>query len=156
MGEVNDWGIAALERAAAGLACKTAVHICYGYGIEANTKWKETLGAEWKQYEEIFPALDKSRIGQVSLECAGSKVPMSLIRHLRNKEILVGVIDVASTRVETAEDVAATLKSALQHADVERLQACTNCGLAPFPRTTAFAKLQALGAGAALARRTLT
>ncbi len=155
MGEVNEWGIAALERAAEGLSCKTAVHICYGYGIEANTKWKDTLGAEWRQYEDIFPALDKSRIGQVSLECAGSKVPISLIRHLKSKEILVGVIDVASTRVESPEDVAATLGSALAHADAERIQACTNCGLAPFPRTIAFGKLQALGAGAELARRTL-
>jgi len=153
MGEVNEWGIAALERAAEGLTCKTAVHICYGYGIEANVKWKETLGAQWRQYDEIFPALNKSRIGQVSLECAGSKVPISLIRHLADKDILVGVIDVASTRVETPEEVAATIESALAHADAARIQACTNCGLAPFPQAVAEAKLKALGAGAVLARK---
>ena len=150
--EVNDWGIAALEKAAEGLTCQTAVHICYGYGIEANNKWKETLGDQWRQYETIFPALNKSRIGQVSLECAGSKVPISLIRHLSDKQILVGVIDVANARVETPEEVAATLETALAHADKERVHACTNCGLAPFPKSVAAAKLVALGAGAALAR----
>ena len=153
MGEVNEWGIAALEKAAEGLTCKTAVHICYGYGIEANNKWKETLGAQWKQYDEIFPALNKSRIEQVSLECAGSKVPIALIRHLSDKQILVGVIDVAAQRIETPAEVAATIDTALAHADKERVQACTNCGLAPFPKAVAEAKLNALGAGAALARK---
>jgi 5-methyltetrahydropteroyltriglutamate--homocysteine methyltransferase len=153
MSEVNEWGIVALERAAEGLTCATAVHICYGYGIEANNKWKETLGEQWRQYDEIFPALNKSRIGQVSLECAGSKVPISLIRHLSDKQILVGVIDVANPKVETAEQVAATLESALAYADTSRVQACTNCGMAPFPKAVAEAKLKALGAGASLARR---
>ena len=151
--EVNDWGIAALERAAAGLTCATAVHICYGYGIEANRKWKETLGAEWRQYEQIFPALNRSTIGQVSLEAAGSHVPLSLIRLLKDKQILVGVIDVATSEIETPEAVSATLGEALKHADAERLQACTNCGMAPLPRHVAEAKLKALGAGARLRRK---
>ena len=153
MDEVKDWGIAALEVAAAGLKCQTAVHICYGYGIEANIKWKETLGGEWRQYEAIFPALNRSRIGQVSLECQGSKVPISLIRHLPDKTILVGAIDVATRTIETPEAVAAVLAEAARHADAERLQACTNCGLAPLPRAVAVAKLQALGAGARLMRQ---
>ncbi len=155
MDEVTEWGIPALERAAKGLKCTTAVHICYGYGIEANVKWKLTLGEEWRQYEKIFPALEASKIHQVSLECAGSKVPISLIKHLKTKTILVGAIDVASKSVETPEAVAATLKSALEFADAERIQACTNCGLAPFPRDVAAAKLRALGAGAELARKTV-
>ena len=155
MNEVTKWGIPALERAAKGLKCTTAVHICYGYGIEANVKWKLTLGEEWRQYEKIFPALEASKIQQVSLECAGSKVPISLIKHLKTKTILVGAIDVASKSIETPEAVAATLKSAMEFADAERIQACTNCGLAPFPRDVAAGKLKALGAGAALARKTL-
>ena len=153
MDDVTDWGIAALERAIEGLTCQTAVHICYGYGIDANRKWKETLGSEWRQYEQIFPALNKSRIGQVSLECAGSKVPISLIRHLPDKQILVGAIDVASNRVETADEVVATIAEAAKHADLARLQPCTNCGMAPLPRGVATAKLRALGAGARLARK---
>ncbi len=152
MSDVKDWGITALERAAQGLKCRTAVHICYGYGIDANIKWKETLGSEWRQYDEIFPALNKSRIDQVSLECAGSKVPISLIRHLKDKVILVGAIDVATTRIEQPKDVAATLRSALEHADAERIQGCTNCGLAPLPRSVAAGKLAALGAGVRLVR----
>jgi 5-methyltetrahydropteroyltriglutamate--homocysteine methyltransferase len=153
--DVKDWGIAAAEKAIEGLKCKTAVHICYGYGIDANIKWKETLGSEWRQYEEIFPAINKSRIGQVSLECAGSHVPMSLIGLLPDKEVMVGVIDVATNRVETPEDVAAVLRSALKHADSERIQASTNCGMAPLPRAVAVGKLKAMGAGAALARKSL-
>jgi 5-methyltetrahydropteroyltriglutamate--homocysteine methyltransferase len=152
MDDVKEWGIAALEAAAEGLTCETAVHICYGYGIEANIKWKQTLGAEWRQYEEIFPALDRSKIGQVSLECQGSKVPISLLRHLKTKTILVGAIDVATQVVESAEAVAAVLAEAAKHADAERIQACTNCGMAPLPRAVARAKLVALGAGARLMR----
>jgi 5-methyltetrahydropteroyltriglutamate--homocysteine methyltransferase len=152
MDEVVDWGIAALERACAGLSCRTAVHICYGYGIEANVKWKETLGQEWRQYERIFPALNSSRIEQVSLEAAGSKVPFSLIGLLSKKTILVGAIDVATNRIETPQEVAATLRSALAFADAERIQACTNCGLAPLPKPVAAGKLRALAAGAAMLR----
>ncbi len=152
MDDVKEWGVAALEVAAAGLKCTTAVHICYGYGIEANNKWKETLGSEWRQYDEIFPALNKSKIQQVSLECQGSKVPIALIKHLSDKVILVGCIDVASKTVETPEQVAATLREAMTYADAQRLQACTNCGLAPLPRDVAAGKLAALGAGARLLR----
>ncbi len=152
MDDVNDWGIAALERAAEGLRCKTAVHICYGYGIKANIDWKESLGSEWRQYEAIFPAINASKIGQVSLECANSRVPMSLIGLLRDKEVMVGVIDVATETVETPEQVQATIEAALPFVDKERLLPCTNCGLAPLPRRVAEGKLAALAAGAALAR----
>jgi 5-methyltetrahydropteroyltriglutamate--homocysteine methyltransferase len=153
MDDVNDWGIATLERAARGLKCATAVHICYGYGIEANLKWKETLGSEWRQYEAIFPAINASSIRQVSLECANSHVPISLIGLLPDKQLLVGAIDVASNAVETPEQVAATIGEALKHADAERIQPCTNCGMAPLSRAVAVGKLRALGDGAALARR---
>jgi 5-methyltetrahydropteroyltriglutamate--homocysteine methyltransferase len=155
MSDVKEWGIAALERAAQGLACTTAVHICYGYGIEANIRWKETLGAEWRQYEEIFPALNASRIGQVSLECANSHVPMSLIGLLKDKDVLLGAIDVATNRVETPEQVAAVIREATGYVDPAQIYPCTNCGLAPLPREVAIGKLQALGAGAALARKGL-
>ena len=152
MTDVKEWGIAALEAAAAGLKCNTAVHICYGYGIEANIKWKDTLGQEWRQYEEIFPALNKSKIQQVSLEAQGSRVPLSLVRHLADKTLLIGAIDVATNSIETPEAVAAVMREAMKYADKERLQACTNCGLAPMPRDVAAAKLAALGAGAKLLR----
>jgi 5-methyltetrahydropteroyltriglutamate--homocysteine methyltransferase len=152
MKEVTEWGIAALHRAAEGLLCKTAVHICYGYGIKANIDWKASLGAEWRQYEAIFPALATSRIDQVSVECAGAKVPIDLLGLLKGKEVLLGVIDVASERVETPEEVAATIAQASRFVPVERLYPCTNCGMAPMHRSIAISKLVALSAGAALAR----
>ena len=152
MDQVNVWGIAALERAAAGLTCKTAVHICYGYGIKANVDWKQSLGKEWRQYQDIFPALAASRIDQVSVECRNSKVPMDLLSLLKGKDVLVGVIDVATDSVETPEDVADTIGAAMQFVPKERIVACTNCGMAPMRRDIAQAKLVALGQGAALAR----
>jgi len=155
MKEVKDWGIEALHRAIAGLTCTTAVHICYGYGIKANIDWKATLGSEWRQYEEIFPALAQSRIGQVSLECRNSHVPMSLLKLLDRKDVLVGAIDVASDAVETPEEVAAVIAEAAKYVAPERIVAGTNCGMAPMRRDVAMAKLAALGAGAKLARKKL-
>jgi 5-methyltetrahydropteroyltriglutamate--homocysteine methyltransferase len=149
---VTEWGIAALHRAAEGLSCKTAVHICYGYGIKANIDWKTSLGPEWRQYEAIFPALAASRIDQVSVECAGAKVPTELLGLLAGKDVLVGAIDVASERVEKPEEVAATIERALAFVPAERLFPCTNCGMAPMSRALAIGKLAALTAGAALVR----
>jgi 5-methyltetrahydropteroyltriglutamate--homocysteine methyltransferase len=131
--EVRDWGVAALEKARAGLTCTTAVHICYGYGIEANIKWKETLGAEWRQYEQTFPLLAKSSIDQVSLECANSHVPMELMGLLQGKDVLVGCIDVASTRVETPADVANVIRAALKYVPKERLHPAPTAGWCPSP-----------------------
>ena len=154
--EVNDWGVATLERAVEGLKCETAVHICYGYGIKANTEWKSTLGSEWRQYEESFPKLQKSSLDLISLECHNSRVPMDLIELIRGKKVMVGAIDVATNVVETPEEVAETLRKALRFVDADKLYPCTNCGMAPLPRGVATAKLQALGAGAEIVRRELT
>jgi len=153
MRDVQEWGVAALERAAQGLKCTTAVHICYGYGIKANTDWKATLGDHWRQYEQTFPALAASRIDQVSLECRNSRVPIDLIGLLKGKDMLVGCIDVASNVVETPEEVAATIRAALPYVSAERLYPCTNCGMAPMAAEIAYAKLAALAAGAELARK---
>ena len=150
--EVNDWGIAALERAIEGLKCDTAVHICYGYGIKANTDWKQTLGSEWRQYEAIFPKLQQSAIDMVSLECQNSRVPMELIELIRGKKVMVGAIDVATHQIETPEQVAETLHKALQFVDAKNLYPCTNCGMAPLPRHVAQGKLSALAQGAKLVR----
>jgi 5-methyltetrahydropteroyltriglutamate--homocysteine methyltransferase len=152
MDDVKRWGIDALHRAIDGLKCKTAVHICYGYGIKANVDWKQTLGSEWRQYESIFPALATSRLDQVSVECANSHVPAALLRLLEGKDVLVGVIDVATDKVETPEEVVAVIAEAMKHVPKERIQPCTNCGMAPMDRAVAMRKLAALGAGARLAR----
>ncbi|MGJ8513172.1 methionine synthase [Carnimonas bestiolae] len=153
--EVNDWGIETLERAIEGLNCETAVHICYGYGIKANTDWKKTLGNEWRQYEDVFPKLQRSNIDMVSLECQNSHVPMELIELIRGKKVMVGAIDVATDTIETPQQVADTLRKALQFVDADKLYPCTNCGMAPLPRKVARGKLAALSAGADLVRQEL-
>ncbi len=153
--EVNDWGMAAMERAIEGLHCETAIHICYGYGIKANNDWKKTLGSEWRQYEEIFPKIQKSNIDIVSLECHNSHVPFNLLELIRGKKIMVGAIDVATNTIETPEEVAATLRKALEFVAVENLYPSTNCGMAPLSRNVARAKLGALSAGAEIIRKEL-
>jgi len=153
MDEVPEWGIPALHRAIEGLTCTTAVHICYGYGIKANIDWKNSLGSEWRQYELIFPALAKSKIQQVSIEAIHSRVPLKLMRLLEGKDVLVGVIDVATDNVETPDEIVSVLKDVMEHVPKERIVCCTNCGMAPMQRDTAAAKLDALGKGAALARQ---
>jgi 5-methyltetrahydropteroyltriglutamate--homocysteine methyltransferase len=154
--EVRDWGVATLERAAEGLRAETAVHICYGYGIKANTEWKATLGAEWRQYEESFPLLQQSAIDIVSLESHHSRVPMDLIELVRGKKVMLGAIDVASEVIETPEQVADTLRKALQFVDPDKLIASSNCGMAPLQRSVALEKLSALNAGADIVREELT
>ncbi|MCG9695039.1 methionine synthase [Vibrio sp. Isolate22] len=154
--EVNDWGIACLERAIEGLKCETAVHICYGYGIKANTDWKKTLGTEWRQYEEVFPKLQQSNIDIISLECHNSHVPLELLELVRGKKVMVGAIDVATDSIETPEEVASTLRETLKYVDADKLYPCTNCGMAPLPRDIASAKLNALSAGAEIVRKELS
>ena len=153
--EVNDWGIACLERAIEGLTCETAVHICYGYGIKANTDWKKTLGSEWRQYEQAFPKLQQSNIDIISLECHNSHVPIELLELIRGKKVMVGAIDVASNTIETPEEVANTLRKALQFVDADKLYPCTNCGMAPLSHHVARGKLNALHAGAEIVRQEL-
>jgi 5-methyltetrahydropteroyltriglutamate--homocysteine methyltransferase len=157
MEDAAGWGgIAALHRAIEGVSCTSAVHICYGYGIPANIEWKSTLGSEWRQYEKFFPALAQSRIDQVSLECINSRVPMSVLKLLDGKDVLIGVIDVATDKIETPEEVAAVINKAAEYVPAQKIIACTNCGMAPMRREIAALKLEALGRGAALARRTLS
>ena len=153
--DVNEWGITCLERAIDGLTCETAVHICYGYGIKANTDWKKTLGSQWRQYEEIFPRLQQSNIDIISLECHNSRVPMELLELVRGKKIMVGAIDVATDTIESPEEVADTLRKALAFVDADKLYPCTNCGMAPLSNQVARAKLNALSAGAEIVRSEL-
>jgi 5-methyltetrahydropteroyltriglutamate--homocysteine methyltransferase len=153
--DVNEWGIATLERAIEGLDCTTAVHICYGYGIEENIRWKETLGDEWRQYERIFPALNASKVDQISLECASSHVPHSVMGILKDKVLMVGSVAVTPDKVETPQEVAETIRSAMQYVDPERILPCTNCGMTPIPYDIALAKLHSLAAGAAIVRAEL-
>lgn len=150
---VPGWGVRALNRAVAGLDCTTAVHICYGYGIQANIDWKARLGQVWAEYDAILPPLADSDIDQISLEFAGSRVPLEVLKHVGGrKDILVGAIDVASDAVETPGQVAQVIEGALAYLPAERVFPCTNCGMAPMRRDIAYGKLARLAEGAELAR----
>jgi 5-methyltetrahydropteroyltriglutamate--homocysteine methyltransferase len=153
MEQAAGWGIEALHRAIDGVNAKSAVHICYGYGIKANIDWKATLGTDWRQYEKFFPALAKSRIDQVSIECIHSHVPMSVLKLLDGKEVQIGVIDVATDEIETPEEVAGVIADVTKYVAKDKIIPSTNCGMAPMRRDIAEKKLKALGAGAALARK---
>jgi 5-methyltetrahydropteroyltriglutamate--homocysteine methyltransferase len=155
LGDVVDWGIEALEKACEGLTCETAVHICYGYGIQANTDWKKTLGSEWLHYEQTFPALQQSSLNIISLECHNGRVPFEVLELIRGKKVMVGAIDVATDIIETPEEVAVTLRQALKYVDADKLYPCTNCGMAPLARDIARNKLKALSAGAEIVRQEL-
>ena len=153
--EVRDWGIETLERAAKNLRSKTVVHICYGYGIKANNDWKKTLGSEWRQYEKIFPLLNKSKIDQISLECMNSKVPLDLLSLLKNKQILAGVIDVATNKVETPKKIFELIKKITHFVKPKQLSCCTNCGMITLPPKIAQRKMESMVQGAKLAERYL-
>jgi 5-methyltetrahydropteroyltriglutamate--homocysteine methyltransferase len=148
--EVEEWGIDAVDAAFAGIDCRTAVHVCYGYGIDANRQWKAELGDEWDQYAHIFPFLSRSSADEISIELAGSRVPPHVLAGISGKDVAVGVIDVADDAIERPEDIRATLDLAARYISPERIIASTNCGMAPMKREVAYAKLHALGSGAKL------
>jgi 5-methyltetrahydropteroyltriglutamate--homocysteine methyltransferase len=149
--EVAAWGIEALDAALAGVTCTTAVHVCYGYGIPANVAWKANLGERWDQYAHVLPLIARSSVDQVSIELAGSHVPPDVLKLAGTKTVAIGVIDVASDRVETPDDVAGTIALARRYLPDERIVCSTNCGMAPMRREVAYAKLHSLAEGALLA-----
>ena len=152
--EVEEWGIRTLERAAQGVAAKTAVHICYGYGIPVVLAWK-SQNTDWSHYQRTLPLLRTSSIDQISVECAASGVDPSVLRLARGKELMVGVIDVGSEEVETPDVVATRIRTALAYVEPERLFPCTDCGMVPRSRATARGKMQALAEGARRVRAEL-
>ena len=148
--ELEEWGIDALNACVRGVACSSAVHVCYGYGIKANMDWKASLGGEWDQYGIVLPLLAQSSLDEISIELAGSRVPPDVLSGTGDKRVAVGVIDVATDDVETPDDVHATLETALRYIPAERLIASTNCGMAPMNREIANRKLRSLVEGARL------
>ena len=116
---------------------------------------KKTLGPNGASMKRPS-SLQKSSIDIVSLECQNSRVPMDLIELIRGKKVMVGAIDVATNTIETPEEVANTLRKALQFVDADKLYPCTNCGMAPLPRAVARGKLSALSAGAEIVRQELS
>lgn len=152
--KVKAWGIRALETAIDGVTCTTAIHICYSYGIPRVLAWKRQ-NTEWEQYAVTLPLLSETRVDQVSVECAASGVDVAVLAGARGKDVLLGVIDVGTEEVESAELVAARIGKALRYVSPERLFPCTDCGLVPRTRQAARAKLRALVEGARLVRQQL-
>ena len=149
--KVKAWGIRALETAIAGVACTTAIHICYSYGIPRVLAWKKQ-NTEWGQYGVTLPLLSETKIDQISVECAASGVDPAVLAGARGKDVLVGVIDVGTEEVESPELVASRIEKALAYVGPERLFPCTDCGLVPRTRAAARGKLRALVEGARLVR----
>ncbi len=151
---VEEWGIQALEQCAQGVQAKTAVHICYGYGIPAVVEWK-SKNTDWGHYARTLPLLRTSTIDMISVECAASGVDPAVLAEAKGKDLMVGVIDVGTEEVETRETVAARIRTALQYVTPEHLYPCTDCGMIPRSRTAARGKMQALADGAWLVRAEL-
>jgi 5-methyltetrahydropteroyltriglutamate--homocysteine methyltransferase len=144
----------AVEHAIEGVSCTTAIHICYSYGIPRVLAWKKQ-NTEWGQYAVTLPLLARTRINQLSVECAASGVDEAVLAEARGKDVLLGVIDVGTEEVESPELVATRIRKALPYVPPERLFPCTDCGLVPRSRQAARGKLKALAEGTSLVRSEL-
>jgi 5-methyltetrahydropteroyltriglutamate--homocysteine methyltransferase len=140
--EARDYGIAAINRALDGVIGTTALHLCFGYA--ALVKDKPTRGYSF------LAELEASSADQISIEAAQPNLDLSILAKLPSKTIMVGVLDLADPAVETPEHVAERIRAALAVVPAERLIATPDCGMKYLPRATAFGKLAALAAGAAL------
>ncbi len=147
----EEWGVEALEAAIDAVSCTTAVHICYSYGIPLVLEWKQQ-NTEWGQYGVTLPRLARSRIHQVSVEFAASRVDPAVLASAGDKGIVLGVIDVGTEAVESVEIVADRVRKALTYVPPERLYLSTDCGMVPRSRAAAYGKLRALVAGARVVR----
>lgn len=130
--KAEEYGIEVLDRAVDGVKGKTAVHICFGYAALIHHR----PGAY--QFLEQFA---KSKINQISIETAQSRLDCSVLRELPDKEIILGVIDLSTQKIETVEEVKARVQRALEHCDAERIILAPDCGMKYLPREVAFGKL---------------
>ena len=138
--------VKAIDRALAGLAVTTAVHLCFGYAAVVNQK---------PTGYSFLPELADCAADEISIEAAQPKLDLGILADLAPKTIILGVIDLADPEIETAETVAERLRAALRHLPAERLIAAPDCGMKYLPRKVAFGKLAALSAGAKILRREL-
>ena len=142
------YGIAAIDRALAGLRKPTCIHLCFGYA------YSHALAGSTKSGGYQFLAeLERSAATQVSIEAAQPRLDLSVLAGLPSKTIVLGVLDLGDPAPETADTVARRLGSALEHVPASRLVAAPDCGMKYLPRGLARAKLTALAAGAALVSR---
>jgi 5-methyltetrahydropteroyltriglutamate--homocysteine methyltransferase len=144
--EARAFGLAALNRALEGVTGTTAVHICFGYAAIIHSR---------PSGYSFLPELAGCSCRQVSVETAQSGLDCSALAGLKGKKVMLGVIDLADPGVESPETVAARIRRALPHVAVADLIVAPDCGMKYLPRATAFAKLQAMVAGAQMVRAQL-
>jgi 5-methyltetrahydropteroyltriglutamate--homocysteine methyltransferase len=152
--DVEAWGVELLDRCLAGVAARTAVHVCYGYGSAAVLAWKRQ-NRDWSQYRRLLPLLRELRVQQLSLEFAASGVDPAVLAEAGDKDILYGCVDVSPAPPDSPAVIADRIRAALRYVPPERLYPCTDCGMAPIPRAAARAKLEALSAAARQVRADL-
>ncbi|MBP0466688.1 5-methyltetrahydropteroyltriglutamate--homocysteine methyltransferase [Roseomonas sp. PWR1] len=144
--QAKQYGVKAINRALEGVEGTTVVHLCFGYAALVSDK---------PSGYSFLPQLADSIAAQISVEAAQPKLDLGMLKDLSNKTIMLGVLDLGTTEVETAEQVADRLRAGLRHVAAERLVAAPDCGMKYLPRDRAFAKLKALADGAAIVRREL-
>jgi 5-methyltetrahydropteroyltriglutamate--homocysteine methyltransferase len=138
------YGVKAINRALQGIEGTTVVHLCFGYAAAVKDK---------PSGYSFLAQLAETSASQISIEAAQPRLDLAILRELAPKHVMVGVIDLGTNQVETAEQVAARIRAALKHVPAERLVLAPDCGMKYLTREVAFGKLKALSAGAALVRR---
>ena len=145
--KAREYGLKALARALDGVTGTTAVHICFGYAAIIH---------ERPEGYSFLPELADADVDQISIETAQSNLDTTVLESLPGKTIIVGVLDLGDTTVESPEVVAHRIRRALAHVPAERIVVAPDCGMKYLPRDVAFAKMQAMVAGAALVREELS
>jgi 5-methyltetrahydropteroyltriglutamate--homocysteine methyltransferase len=140
------YGVKAINRALAGITGTTVVHVCFGYAAAVSDK---------PSGYSVLPQLADTAATQISIEAAQPRLDLGVLKDLARKTVMLGVIDLGTKEVESAADVGQRLAAAFKYIAPEKLVAAPDCGMKYLTRATAFAKLQALAAGAAMARKAL-
>ena len=141
------YGVKAINRALEGIGGTTVVHLCFGYAAAVKDK---------PSGYSFLAQLAETRASQISIEAAQPRLDLSIARELAPKQVMVGVIDLGTEAIETADQVAARIRAALKHVSAERLVLAPDCGMKYLTRAAAFGKLRALADGAAIVRKEIS
>jgi 5-methyltetrahydropteroyltriglutamate--homocysteine methyltransferase len=140
------YGVAAINRALAGLPADTVLHVCFGYAAVVSDK---------PEGYSVLPQLAATTAGAISIEAAQPKLDLGVLQDLAGKTVLLGVLDLGTSAIEDAYTVAERIRAGLRHVPPERLMPAPDCGMKYLSRATAFGKLKALADGAAIVRHEL-
>jgi 5-methyltetrahydropteroyltriglutamate--homocysteine methyltransferase len=142
--EAREYAVAAINRAVEGIEGTTALHTCFGYAHVVTDK---------PPGYSFLAELNDCTVDQIAIESAQPRLDLSILRGIRDKTVILGVLDLSDdSPPETADEVAARIEGALAFIEPERLQVAPDCGMKYLSRDVAFAKLTALVEGAARVR----